>query len=79
MILGTGNLIQVLFEFGMTAMVGPTGGRRINLGVSDIHVSTLLDEELDHSSMAVERCVMEARARVIKARWDSVDLRPVFQ
>ena len=79
MILDIGNLIQVLLEFCMTAMVGPTGGRRIYLGVSDIHFSALLDEELDHSSMAVERRVMEARARVIKARWDSVDLRSLFQ
>src|SRR5438128_2071854 len=73
------NLIQIMREFCMTAMVSPTGGRRIDLSISDIHFSALLDQELDHSSMAVERRVMEACARVIKARWDSIDLRPLFQ
>src|SRR3989442_14868257 len=73
------NLIQIMRELCMTAMVSPTGGRRIDLSISDIHFSALLDQELDHSSMAVERRVMEACARVIKARWDSTDLRPLFQ
>ena len=78
MTLSIAHLIQVMHEFCMTAMVGPTGGRRVYFCVFDIELGALLDEEIDHSSMAVERRVMEARARVIKARWDSVDLRPLF-
>ena len=70
---------QQVVKVWVAAVIGPAGGCGVDLGVLYVSIGAVVQEELDHRAMPVERCVMESRAGVIEAARDRIDLGAFVQ
>src|SRR5687767_3951275 len=63
----------------VAAVLGPAGGGRADFRVLNITIGAVRKQELNHRTMAVERCVVQACGGIVETAGNHVDLSAFFQ